>query len=343
MEDIINRFVPLWGKWNVDSFLGSGSFGKVWKVSAPDEAQPAAVKEVQIPFSAADLSTAASEGLDVPGAKVYFRALLDETLKEVELMRDLAACETVVKIYDHQVMELDREGEFGWVILIRMEHLIPFRDRFSQGISVLEAAKLGIDISYALEACEEKGIVHRDIKPDNLFYSSESGRYKLGDFGIAHYLARPTEGKGRAGTLTHMPPEVYQGAAYTPGADLYALGMILYRLMNNNRSPLLPPFPVPYTPVERDRAQVRRLRGEEPTAPSMMSCEKEDRPAPEFGVRLEDSTRSCAAALGRIAWKAISARPEDRYRSAGELRRAIETGIPSLRAHQLGKGGGLDA
>jgi serine/threonine-protein kinase len=332
MEDVIYRFAPLWGKWNVDCFLGSGSFGKVWKVSALDEILPAAVKEVQIPFSTGDLSTAASEGLDISGAKVYFRALLDETLKEVELMQELASCETVVHLYDYQVKELNREGEFGWVILIRMEHLVPFRVRFSEGLPVSEAARLGIDISYALEACGEKGIVHRDIKPDNLFYSPESGRYKLGDFGIAHYLARPTEGKGRAGTLTHMPPEVYQGAMHTQDADLYALGMILYRLLNHNRIPLLPPYPEPFTPVERDRALVRRLRGEEPNAPNVMGCADGERPTYKFGIYYDENTHSDATALGRIAWKAISARPEERYPSAKEFRKAIETGISSVSA-----------
>lgn len=308
MEGLIHRFVPLWGKWNVDGFLGAGSFGKVWRVSSPGEPGFAAVKEVVIPFSAGDLFTAAAEGLDVPGAKVYFRALLDETLKEVELMRALAFCKTVVHIKDYQVVELERTGEFGWVIFILMEYLVPFRKRLlEQSISASETARLGVDISYALDACAEKGIVHRDIKPDNLFYCPASGGYKLGDFGIAHYLARPTEGKGRAGTLTHMPPEVYQGAPFTLQADLYALGMILYRLLNHNRVPLLPPFPVPFTPAERDRALVQRLKGAEIPAPDTA----------------KDPQAGFVAQLGEIAQKSIAANPNMRFVSAAELRKEI--------------------
>jgi len=302
MEELIRRFAPLWGEWEVEEPLGAGSFGTVWRVRRASDNRRAAVKEVVVPFSSGDLDTACLEGLTVEGAKHYFRALMEETKKEVELMRDLARCPEIVRFEDHQIIPLEGEGEFGWAILIRMELLVPFRRRLLETrLEVKDVVRLGIDLSRALEACLSHGIVHRDIKPDNLFYAPETGGYKLGDFGVAHYLERPTEGKGRAGTLTHMPPEVYQGTPFGTGADLYALGMILYRLLNNNRVPFLPPFPEPFTPMERDRALVRRLKGAEVPPPD-----------------------TAALALGKIAQKAIAANPEERFASPAELRGALE-------------------
>jgi len=328
MEDIIRRFEPLWDVWQVDKFLGQGSFGRVWQVKTVRGGTTAyaAVKEVRIPFSTGDLYTARAEGLDPDGAKAYFEALMKETQREVDLMRDLACCENVVQLYDCQTVPLDEPGEFGWVILLRMERLVPFKSILCErNLTVQEIARLGIDIARALEACEAHGIIHRDIKPDNLFYQPENGRYKLGDFGIAHYLERPTEGKGRAGTLTHMPPEVYQGAPFTPAADLYALGMVLYRLLNDNRIPLLPPYPTPFTPKERDRATVQRLRGAvvgEPAIVRYAACAQAR--GAGIGAQFDAESRGLADALGRIACRALAVDPRDRFPSAAALREAIE-------------------
>lgn len=313
MSDYIQRFSPLWEGWQVDRLLGEGSYGKVWQMRCEDSdgTHYAAVKEVVIPPTGNDLATVRAEGMDAECAKFYFKNLLEETLKEVELMQKLAYCSNVVQYEDYQVKELNGEDEFGWVIFMRMERLVPFKEyMLEKGMDAKDVQKLGIHMCHALEACLQQGIVHRDIKPDNLFYCPETDSYKLGDFGIAHYLARPTQGKGRAGTLTHMTPEVYQGALFTPEADLYALGMILYRLMNDNRIPLLPPYPVPFSPVQRNEALVRRLRGEEPNCPRILTMENQD---------------SFSLELGKIVHKAISAKRENRFASASELREALET------------------
>ena len=120
MEELIHRFEPLWGEWTAEELLGAGSFGTVWKVRRAADGRCAAVKQVVVPFVNGDLRTAYAEGLTVEGAKHYFRALMEETKKEVDLMQDLAQCQEVVHFEDHQVIPLDREGEFGWAILIRM-------------------------------------------------------------------------------------------------------------------------------------------------------------------------------------------------------------------------------
>lgn len=326
MTEPIFRFQPLWGNWSVERLLGVGSFGKVWEVS--QGTRRAAVKEIVVPPIGTDLRDAQMQGLDSDGAKEYFHSAMEAMLDEIYLMKALAECENIVQIKDFLVGELDGQGEFGWVILILMERLIPFQTCWREGLSVQDVARLGIDLSNALESCCYKGILHRDVKPDNVFFDSESGNYKLGDFGVSHYLARPTAGKGRAGTLTHMSPEVYQGAPFTAASDLYALGMMLYYLLNDNRIPLLPLYPKPYTPLDRDQALVRRLHGEEINTPSIVRYAYESGILlTGLGARFDERSRGFAAILGKIAQKAIAATPEARFTSAADLRLTIQNAI----------------
>lgn len=324
MESAVREAEPLWGKWQVEKFLGEGSFGKVWRVS--DGTRYAAVKEIIIPRSKDTLEGARAEGLDIDGARQYFEAAAKATLAEAQLMQELSDCPGIVRFEEAQIQELKQENEFGWVIFIRMEELIPFKEMVMKGaVTVAEVRKLGIDICMALEKCEQAGIVHRDIKPDNLFYSQSENRFKLGDFGIAHYLSRPTQGKGRAGTLTHMSPEIYRGAEFTSAGDRYALGMVLYRLLNDNRIPFLPRYPEPFTPAMRDEAMVKRLRGAEVGPPKVvMLAERSAQEMSGLGVTVDENSRKQAEKLGYIAQRAISANPEKRFTSAGEFREALE-------------------
>lgn len=323
MEDIIYEFEPLWNEWKVQEELGEGSFGKVWSISKQDDngkTHKAAVKMMTIPPSEEALDVARVEGLDREGAKKYYKEVLNETLVEVELMQDMLECPNIVRFEEYQVVELKKS--FGWAILIRMEELVTLKDVIiNNEMSIYDVAKLGIDISKALEFCMKKGIVHRDIKPENIFYSKDTNTYKLGDFGISHYIDRPTAGKGKAGTLSHMSPEVYNGRTFEQKDDLYALGIILYRLLNNNRIPLLPYYPGEFGVKQRDKALIDRLKGEKIPLPSIClnSYTFED-----VGIKIKKEEIPLAIRLGKIAQKAIAASPNERFESAKKLRIAIE-------------------
>ncbi len=331
MEDLLRRLQPLWGVWSLDRPLGAGAFSQVWQVRRTDGAgvRYAALKAVRISFSDAALHAARLEGLTYDGAKAYGRALLAETLDEIETARTLSDCGHAVRFYQHQVAELSDGGESGWLVLILMEKLLPLKSFFlEREIALKDVARLGIHIATALEFCEKRGVVHRDVKPDNLFYSPEEGLYKLGDFGIARRLPELTGQLVRNGTLTHMPPEVYRGAPYAPSSDVYALGVILYRLLNDNRAPFLPPFPEPFAPKDRERALAKRLSGARIEEPSVIRyASRPERGANGLGAAFKESERRAAVALGKIAQKAIAANPERRFQSARELRQAIEDAL----------------
>ncbi len=92
-----------------------------------------------------------------------------------------------------------------------------------------EALKLADDLLSALEAAHERGIVHRDVKPSNIFLLGD--RAMLADFGIA----KPSQDTGgsltasghRIGTPGYMPPEQLLGEEVTPATDIYAAGMVI--------------------------------------------------------------------------------------------------------------------
>lgn len=328
MDYDIHQFEPLWGEWVIGEKLGEGNYGRVWQISSGDKT--AAVKEIVVSLSEDILIDARSEGLNERCAKIYFEEVMNNTLEEVVVMKDLSECENIVHFEEYQIKKINLYEDKGWVILIKMKRLESLKKKIIyQRMHIMDVLKLGIDICNALEMCERKGIIHRDIKPDNLFYDSEKNIYKLGDFGIAHYLKRATAGKGRAGTLSHMSPEVYQGKEFTFTADLYALGMILYRLLNDNRVPLLPEYPMSYTPGERNRALIERLRGKTVPLPRLSNffqlSEDELSWENEMGVGtiVEREYVQIAKKLGEIAGKAISADPKERYSSPQMLKNAL--------------------
>jgi serine/threonine-protein kinase len=102
-----------------------------------------------------------------------------------------------------------------------------------RGIGLLPALELGIELCDALRAAHDHGIVHRDVKPGNIYLArTPDGRTvtKVIDFGIAHFKEASTRmtGKIYLGTPRYSAPEQIQGQAPTARTDLYAVGLVLY-------------------------------------------------------------------------------------------------------------------
>lgn len=222
---------------------------------------------------------------------------------EIDLMMQLKGSPNIVAIEDYVVLR----GRSIRTILIRTELLqsIAAISESSHGMDRRDVILLGMDICTALSRCEEKSILHRDIKPGNLFYSENAG-YKLGDFGISRTMESIHEKMSMTGvgTVQYMAPEVYYGGRYDNTVDIYSLGLSLYTLLNEN----LPPF---YEIASRNgtgsggsgsrrEANLRRLRGE-PLPPP----------------------RSADDHLARVILKACAPKPEDRFRTASEFRDAL--------------------
>lgn len=200
----------------------------------------------------------------------YYRGLVNEFVQEIALMSKLKGNKNIVSYEDYSVNE--KSDSIGWDIFIRMELLtdLPSHIR-SKSLSEQDIMTMAIDICSALEICHSQRIIHRDIKPDNIFIS-HSGDYKIGDFGVARTIEKTMDGLSKKGTYTYMAPEVYKGEAYGPSVDLYSLGIVLYKLTNNNREPFLPPHPQLIRYTDKTGALSRRLSGEPIPAPANASA-----------------------------------------------------------------------
>lgn len=94
----------------------------------------------------------------------------------------------------------------------------------------LEAKAIILQVLEAIEYTHEKGYIHRDIKPQNIFYGKD-GVVKLSDFGIAIYTGMETNHHRIYGSISYLAPEVIQGKSASKQSDLYAIGITLYELL----------------------------------------------------------------------------------------------------------------
>lgn len=296
---------PFWGSWRISKMLGEGSFGKVFEIEREDfgRTYKAALKVITIPQSESELKSVMSDGMDAESATSYYKSFVGEVVDEFAMMSGLKGNSNIVSYEDHTVVE-HKDG-IGWDILIRMELLTPLLDYATteRPMGRNDVIKLGIDICKALECCQRQNIIHRDIKPENIFVSP-NGDYKLGDFGIARTVEKTTSGLSRKGTYTYMAPEVYKGEEYGSSVDIYSLGIVLYRLLNNNRAPFLPPFPAPITHSDRENSIARRVGGEPLPAPALAEPQ-----------------------LAGIILKACAYLPQNRYVSPEAMRADLEAAL----------------
>jgi len=258
--DIINN---IWPDWKIIGQIGEGSFGKVYKVvrNEHDITSMSAVKVISIPQNDAELASIRAEGLDESGTRSYFKDIVTDFVNEIKLMESMKGTSNVVNIEDYKVVE--KTDKIGWDIFIRMELLTPLTDyTANKKLSEAEVIKLGQDICSALELCSRQKIIHRDIKPENIFISS-NGNFKVGDFGVARKLEKSNYSLSRKGSPNYIAPEIENSKEYDATVDIYSLGLVLYRLLNNNRLPFFDPSAQFIQYNERKSAIDRRLRGEQ--------------------------------------------------------------------------------
>jgi len=299
--DYYKRFEPFFGSWRIIGTLGEGSFGKVFEIERIDfgEIYKAAMKVITVPQSESEIKSVMADGMDDDSVADYFGSLVKGIVSEFVLMSKLKGTSHVVSYEDHVVMP--HEGKIGWDIFIRMELLTPLNDFIQKNtLKRKDVIKLGIDICLALELCQKHNIIHRDIKPENIFIS-ENGDFKLGDFGIARTIEKTSSGMSKKGTYTYMAPEVYKGNDYGSCVDIYSLGIVMYRLLNGNRTPFLPNYPNKITYSDKEDALVRRISGE--------------RIPPPTGAE---------GRIAEIVLKACAFNPQERYSSPLQMRAELE-------------------
>ena len=301
MSDI-REFCPLWGEWEPERKIGEGSFGAVWKMKrnvVGGKVYYAAVKHISIPHDDNEVRSLVSEGIfsDRNSAKHYYNQMLRLITDEIDAMRMLQGYTNIVTYEDHKI--IPKSSGIGYDLFLRMELLQPLTERLRQDMTFRDVVCLGKDIATAIGILYDHQMIHRDIKPQNIFVN-DRGIYKLGDYGTARALGTTATAMSRKGTINYMAPEIYKNQKVDIRADIYSLGLVLYRLLNGNRLPFLPSDRT-ITGKDAEEALLRRISGErlEP---------------PKYADRR----------LSAIVLKACAYDPADRYEKPGEMVRDLE-------------------
>jgi len=259
MSDI-RQFSPLWGEWEIDSKLGEGSFGAVWKIrrnTISGKVYYAAVKHISIPKDESEIQHLFDEGIftDEQSAVRYYQHMLQSLSDEIDTMHTLQGFTNIVSYEDHMIVP--KPGGIGYDLFLRMELLTPLTVRLRSPMTTADVVHLGKDIASAIDVLNRFHLVHRDIKPQNIFVN-DLGDYKLGDYGTARAMESAATAMSRKGTYNYMAPEIYRNQPADSRVDIYSLGLVLYRLMNGNRLPFLP-LQGDVTSEMNEAAMVKRL------------------------------------------------------------------------------------
>ena len=293
--------VSVWPEWELIEKIGEGSFGKVYKAKRTERGRSfySAIKIISIPASKGELDSVRSEMNNEQSTREYFRNLVEDCIQEIYTMEHFCGNSHVVSFEDFKVVEyLD---EIGWDISIRMEYLTSFMDYCTgKELTEKEVIKLGCDLAMALIYCRKLNIIHRDVKPENIFVS-RFGDFKLGDFGIAREQAHTMSNMSKKGTYSYMAPEIYKGEKYDSSIDIYSLGIVLYKLMNQNRLPFVSLDKQLITYRDKETALARRMAGEKMPVPV-----------------------NASAAFSHIILKACAYEPGKRYRKPEDMLRDLE-------------------
>ena len=159
--------------------------------------------------------------------------------RQISLGRDVAVkvvaagvadeARTVAQLHHPNIVQVFSAGgdaESAWFAMELVKGESADRHKFS---SIEDVARLGIAVAEALAYAHRCGILHRDVKPSNIFVGAD-GMVKLGDFGLACLASEGV--KDKSGTKRYMAPEVTSGGEVSEASDQYALGVTLRELAN---------------------------------------------------------------------------------------------------------------
>jgi eukaryotic-like serine/threonine-protein kinase len=255
------------GKYEIRRELGRGAMGVVYEAYDPMIKRVVALKTIR-----ADQLTRE----DAPVVLARFR-------REAQAAGRLNH-PNIVSIYDFD--------EDAGTSFIAMEYVTgrDLRECFESGerFKTADAVRLTGQILDALDYSHRQGVIHRDVKPANVFLTD--GSVKVADFGIAHIDSSSLTQDGSVmGTPSYMSPEQILGLPVDGRSDLFSAGVILYQFLTGER-----PFSGSSTTT------MQKVLKEDPLPPTTLN------------VQLPD-------AIDAVVRKALAKRPEDRYQTAAEF------------------------
>lgn len=240
------------------------------------------------------------------------KIMRDETAANTELRRRFCAESQAVAMLSHpnivSVYDVSHSDDVEYIVMELIEGIT--LKQYLQKKSVLEPAEVldfTIQIAKALEHAHSKGIIHRDIKPQNIMLLKD-GMIKVADFGIASLESDIEENNGEAvGSVHYIAPEQARGQAPDARSDIYSLGIVMYEMLTGK---------LPYIGTSDVEVAVKHMNTD-PVSPREL--------VPDIPEELE-----------RICLKAMNSDMDKRYQTASELLADLEQyKAQSLAAHVL--------
>lgn len=291
----INLNTELMTNMEMVEHLSSRSGISVYIVKSTKSEQLYILKHISVPenqkqVDALILTGAAS---DKDAAQAYYEQVVTDYKQELEKLEELSASANLRSYRSYEIKP--KEDEIGFDIYLLAEYRTTLEQYLaSTCISQSGAVNMAVDLCNALCELRSAGLIHRDVKPANIFLD-EQGHFMLGDLGIAQIDGLKYCSMPERMISSYSAPELFElMATVNETIDLYAVGLILYRIYNGG-----------HAPFEDERTSAKaadklRVTGQELPAPMFADYE-----------------------MAEIIRKACAFKAEDRYQTPDEMKQAF--------------------
>ncbi|MEX0781768.1 MAG: serine/threonine-protein kinase [Dehalococcoidia bacterium] len=260
-------------RYRLERLLGTGGMSEVWLAEDTRLGRWVAVKILRDSLADRD------------------DELVDTLLQEARVVARLQH-PNIVAVYDFGTHEGHHFLVMEYVHGYSARQLLQTQGRLTEP----EAIRYGVQIATALQYAHEQNVIHCDVKPENILVN-EQGVAKVADFGVAESVSRtlaPEQMRDVLGTVAYLAPEVIQGSAADPRADVYSLGLTVYEMVAGR---------LPFTGTNAAALAGQRLGA----------------PAPP----LRTFAMSASPELESVLIRALAISPQDRYATAGAFANAL--------------------